>query len=85
MLETMKMVRQQTYIFPEQKIKLQQESAKRKIDMAVLIRAGLDLLFDKFENEAGWEKDSLNSSIGAVEMDIDDASEKPDKYLYGQD
>ena len=85
MPETIKMIRQQTYIYPYQKIRLQQESAKRKIDMAELIRAGLDLVFEKLEKEDAWDKDSLNLAVGAIAMDVDDAAENPDKYLYGKE
>lgn len=76
--------RSQVYI-PEEMISLLKVEAKKAgRTVSELIREAIQNLLAQKIKSINWDNDSFTKAIGTIKLDVTDASEKIDFYLYGK-
>lgn len=79
-----KLHRTQIYLEEEQLRRLRLEAVRERLASSELIRRAIDDFLKNKENIIDWENDPLNKAVGKIKLDVTDAAERHDHYLYGR-
>ncbi len=78
------MHRTQIYLKEDQMQQLELEAEEEQLAISELIRRAIDQFLKMRRGKIDWNKDSLSKAVGGIKLQVEDASERHDEYLYGR-